>query len=281
MSLVNSIIELKDFRRPVVDIRNYLRAFNKFGFGEVVKANLKNLTLKQLIKGVAGTNLQWSFNVSPLLSDIRALSGAVTAAKKQLNQLRIGEGKILRSHYVRPLVESYKGSVQSYEQSPASYIDVAGGAPQTIVRSSTYDNPSFHATMAYAYTIRHSPGLDDETAALLDVLGVNSNPAILWNAIPWSFVVDWFVGVSQWLDRFKTSQLEPVTLIYDYCYSIHIKRLTTATCGFGTSGAQVTCQEDAYKRVRMVPDYWGLIKATGMNSREFLLAASLGLAKMR
>jgi hypothetical protein len=143
-----------------------------------------------------------------------------------------------------------------------------------------YPIRKFHATMEYSYKVSNLSPLIDEGAALLDVLGINLNPAIIWNAVPWSFVIDWLIGIGRWLDNFKVRNLEPVTHIHQYCYSIHIRRVTTLGLGWNAIHDVARITEDAYKRIRTVPDYILAIKSSGLNPKEFSLAAALGISRL-
>ncbi len=51
----------------------------------------------------------------------------------------------------------------------------------------------------------------------LDVLGFELNPRIIWDAIPFTFVLDWFFDVGGWLNRFKADTLKlPIALVDSY-----------------------------------------------------------------
>jgi hypothetical protein len=117
-------------------------------------------------------------------------------------------------------------------------------------------------------------------AALLDVLGVNLNPQIIWNALPWSFVVDWVIRVNKWLDNFKVSNLEPTTYIHQYCWSSKVEREILLSIGFpGVLDVQ-RITESAYRRQVTVPDYVRIIELSGLSLKEFSLAAALGLSRL-
>lgn len=62
--------------------------------------------------------------------------------------------------------------------------------------------------------------LATQAKAYADFFGVNVNPAILWDVIPFSFVLDWFLDVGGWLDSFKTKNLAASVCIEDFCYSV-------------------------------------------------------------
>lgn len=85
---------------------------------------------------------------------------------------------------------------------------------------------SFNVTIKYKYSIVDTDGdpLFDRDLLILgahmDAFGLNWNPAILWDATPFTFVVDWFLGVGNWLETFKVNNLNTSVTILDACYSI-------------------------------------------------------------
>lgn len=78
--------------------------------------------------------------------------------------------------------------------------------------------------------------------SVMDSLGVNLNPAILWDVVPFSFVVDYFVGIGDWLERFKRNNLNFTFGVEDSCYSI--KREIATSCLTG----RYTSEWDGYQK---------------------------------
>lgn len=58
-----------------------------------------------------------------------------------------------------------------------------------------------------------------KTLAYLDALGIQANPAIVWDAIPYSFLLDWVLDVSDILEAQKKRNLDPVVTIHGFCHS--------------------------------------------------------------
>jgi hypothetical protein len=139
--------------------------------------------------------------------------------------------------------------------------------------------------MRYTYTI---PEIDSEYAKLkgvLDLIGLKANLSIIWEAIPFSFVVDWFVSVDDFLRQFDTNYLESVVTILDFCYSIK----SVEVCDFlvwprpaegGGYTNTATVETRIYNRRRTLPDHqiYGLELVDGFGARQVGLAAALLLA---
>jgi hypothetical protein len=135
--------------------------------------------------------------------------------------------------------------------------------------------------MRYWYSIPVLGNGSDAVRAFMDDIGLNLNPSIIWNAIPWTFVIDWVVNVSSWLDQFKFRNIEPITYIGEYCWSMHIRRVTSLSMGRGSAYPIIHATEDAYKRQVCTPNYVSSIKTSGLNLKEFSLAAALGVTRKK
>lgn len=303
LSLLNSLLELKDFAKLGKSLSKVKELIS------LVKARgSKSKTLAQLLRVSADSYLQYMFNFRPLLSDIvgfhRAMSKSVARYKKQLDF----EGRPQVAHF------SYK-----WDELPPYYEDItvmpniAKGQMQ-LARIATYQNyiancgasvtrkvvssPTvFHAQMQYV--ARHPVILPTELArglALLDGLGVNLNPAIIWNAIPWSFVVDWFVRVSEWLDGFKVGNLDPQVTVLQYLWSVKRKRKVALSMNYptwvddsdgytsvaptGTEYSEIgVLNEVSYRRHVGLPDP-SLFSTSGLSMTELSLGLALGVSKI-
>ena len=129
--------------------------------------------------------------------------------------------------------------------------------------------------------------------ALLDVLGVKRDPSIIWNAIPFSFVVDWFVDVSSFLNAFSVDNLRFRVKILDFCSSVKVSSSaqlvgwTSET--FGDTGNSINNPEEqmvsftgkSYERRTLLPDLNASLSVSGLSGREAFLSAALIGANVR
>jgi hypothetical protein len=126
------------------------------------------------------------------------------------------------------------------------------------------------------------PRIDSEYAnirGILDVLGLKANVSVVWDAIPFSFVVDWFLGVGNYLRSLDTDFLESVVTIHDFCSSV--KTETSCDLSFAYSGGPVknvyTVSETEYKRLVHLPNASDFgIRSTGRyGTKQIVLSAAL------
>jgi hypothetical protein len=129
-----------------------------------------------------------------------------------------------------------------------------------------------------------------EQLGLIDALGLSWNPKHIWDAVPWTFVIDWVAKVGDFLDRYATGALDPVLDVLDYSWSISRSRVTYSrvrfqdTPGAATAKSRVVdyppFRETAYSRHPLEVDKHTLI-LSGLSSQEVRLAAALVLSRKR
>lgn len=287
LSLANSIYELKDLRSVPQSLRNARDLLSKI------------LSKRETVQRASDLYLQKKFNVDPLRSDVKACKGIISNIKKRVRSLLSLQGKAVRSHYTCEILEHPDLHEEGTWRGFAGQINRTGWYCSDeqlygVAKSSRHVSnvPSvFHVELLY--TFRYTE-LQNQLAGLfstLDSLGLNLNPAIIWNAIPWSFVVDWFVGVSRALDNFHIGLMDPEVCLHRALWSIKRKRTTyvetqVLTQGFG--GSVVGLQhlplppvyESAYRRQRcwwqdVVPSF----KTSGLSLVEGSLASALVLSR--
>lgn len=297
LSIVNSIYELKDFKslpRTFRRISDTLGDLDRFinGRWALKRSTASAVTrrgsksLRRLLRTGSDSYLQSEFNVRPLLSDICGINNALSHVRNELKGLIARAGSLQVRHYVCPLYGTY---ADKYETKDYTIGTMYCGGKVTFSRTVQYNDPVFHASMEYSYMLDSYNRGELLPRALADSLGVQLNPAIIWNAIPWSFVLDWFAGVGRWIDQFKVRNIEPTTRIYRYLWSYSVKRwcrISLAT-NVGTELHSSSLGlvpvtdlwEHAYKRVVCNPDITRSITTSGLNPKEFSLAAALALSR--
>jgi len=296
LSTVNSTIELKDFKTVPGTIKNIL----KLPRGVLRKGrNFKRII--DILRVAADVYLQLKFNIQPLLSDVNGIYRALAKTERRLNDLISRAGKLQTRHYMKSLNE-YEDSDE--ERGPRVALTYTTQGSEGQFYSSTavdqrvivYSPSTFHAQIQYNYHYTDYQLEHARVLALLDAFGVNLNPAIIWNAIPWSFVVDWLVDVSRWLGTQRLGHMDPKTNIMQYLWSV--KRSRTIYCrskitaskyysGSGLTGfltpSSIThpvAVETAYKRVAGLPSAsW--LTTSGLSSTEFSLGAALVISRRR
>lgn len=203
ISMPNFIYELKDFKT----------LFSFFGAA-------KELVLGQnpfkLIKALNGQFLNYNFGWKPFIKDCQALQKCIKEYKDALEEFKAGQKKIQMRHFKMKVVRPKRTVVfaQSSWTGNGSYKSEYTVEPYEII---------LRAHMQYGYTCLEIDNKIKEVQNVLDYFGVVFNPAIIWNMIPFSFVVDWVVNMGQFLDQLKIDTAPVILDIRDFCMSQSVK----------------------------------------------------------
>jgi hypothetical protein len=270
-SLINSIYELKDLKtipRTLSRITSTLEHLESF-VGSFTKY-FNRRTLKQILNSGADTYLQEKFNVAPMLRDIAAVSFGVDNVKNQLKQLVLEAKKPQRRHWGADI-----GSFRDEDRTQLAESTGVVIQPQfcNIRRVVKFPSRRFQATIEYSYELQDGSNEELLIRSLADYYGLNLNPQIIWAAIPWSFVVDWVLGVGPWLSQFTQRQLGIVTHISKFGWSVKIDR--EIELSISPYGQVSSSKEVSYFRTPDTAPLVSWIRSSGVSSTEFTLAAAL------
>jgi hypothetical protein len=304
LSLLNSLVELKDFR-------TLPRTLARLSGLNLASRWSKSQTLRAVIRARAGANaravadshLQWQFNILPLLSDIGGIRTALLRTQRRINDLVTRQGRVNKRHFIVPLTELSDSETTYTEHTvttgpvpipphSASFfrsqsgLDIKYRYRRQVMQTSS----KFHVEIEYNYNYSDYQTANAQLLGLLDALGVNFNPAIIWNAIPWSFVVDWVFGVSRFLNQLSIGNMSPVINIRRALWSVvRSRRILLSLTGAGSVPLDrptfydtpvSLLYEQAYRR-QPYAITTNSISSSGLNLKEFSLGAALVIARCR
>lgn len=237
--------------------------------------------------------LNWQFCIAPGLRDMAAASSAAGSVASQLDGLLSrADGTVQKSHWSRTVPHSNIEGWQFVDRDSKSWE-----GPSTLVYTKPWCNiselPKYTFTARYAYTYSPETVRLAEQLAMKDALGLNLSAANIWQAIPWSFVVDWFIRIGDTLQTLTPHHLEPIVEFYGAChslkYALHagfdIKSGYQSGEGYPALGYDVgitiaTRDDKYYVRENVIP-FVSLPKTSDFSSLEKLLALALGLSSVR
>lgn len=295
LSIVNSLIELKDFLTMRKTIESVLARATKFEFSHLRSSR----RLTDLFRTKADVYLQYKFNIAPLLSDISGIYRSLANTERRINDFITRSGRVRVSHFTRSLTEL--SETESSIQTDGAYVafDYMSGTPYNLYsqyqsqRFTSTEPASFHVQLQYNYNYTQYQLEHARVLALLDSLGLNLNPAIIWNALPWSFVVDWVLGVNRYLTSTNVRNMDPKINILRCLWSVRRSRriqvlgkvtsnlnISDPTLKIQASHASPVVVESAYRRQVFNPSSSSII-SSGLNSSEFTLGAALIISQRR
>lgn len=309
LSILNSIYELKDFKSTALGIKRLL-SDPRLGLTNFkillrsLKGSNTSMTLKRLLRASASGYLNLKFNYLSLLSDICSVYRALQRTQKRINALVSRSGRPQTSHFstfwYEFLDDNHTNAKQGgfkalYEWShPGVFSEVNLPCWVTYERQVLYEPTTFHAELQYNYNYTGYQVANAQLLGFLDAFGLNLNPAIIWNAIPWSFVIDWVLGVSRALNQMALTNMEPKINILQYLWSvrrarsIYLKGKVAAQIYYSSSTkfyppgyiVRPAIREEAYRRFVGMPSTSSL-QMSGLSPTELSLGAALVITRRR
>jgi hypothetical protein len=152
------------------------------------KKTVKASSLKWTLRDLADLHLSASFGVKPLADDLGDLAGKLLEAKTHLAWFNA-------LNYQKPVVLRASVTGQDHETTV-----IRKTAAYTIKRAD--DRRTTGTLYAKAWITPISE--DAQKGRLLNqIIGLNTPLQILWELVPFSFVVDWFLPVGRLLNNFE------------------------------------------------------------------------------
>lgn len=206
ISMFNFLMELRDFRSLLRLLRN--KPLKKLRNFFVRKRRTIDPT-----KPIAQTYLMNEFALKPLLSDIYKITIQMEDIISEKQQEFADAGRERSSRHYDEIFTHTNSECRS--ATTANY-DLGTRCGETL-------STNFTATMEYSYRYNMRGAL----SAFTKYWGLQPSPEAIWNAIPFSFIVDYFLGVG---DAIRvTSRDENVGLtLHQYCESL----TTVRSAGF-------------------------------------------------
>lgn len=243
-------------------------------WSEVVKSKLSKYQGDTWKKELAGDFLNTQFGWLPTVADAKALYSTIVGLEKKLEDLIRKQGIVQRRHYS-----------EESEVCPDDIIFTNDVFADTLKVVFEPCKIRLTATLYYKYRINQLEDLHHKTLlwrAYLDALGFNNPLRTIWERIPLSFVVDWFIPVGDFLEQFSFKWLDTKEEYLDYCLSYRTVtpftyRISAIRKATGTDIGGCTIFSQHYSRIRAIPndDKFGVRIDTRYGSKQAVLSAAL------
>ncbi len=233
-----------------------------------------------LAKRAAGLKLSWDFGLRPLIGDLQSIRDVISTSLERVREWNRQAGTIFQ-----------KSTILSTLNDNASGVETLSLAPHTVNWRGTRSGVvSAHLTFQ-TLAIKALTEAELMLRTYLEALGFELNPRIIWDALPFTFVLDWFFDIGGWINRFRIDTLELPVILADSClqykedlkvehsWSYKPDGLYTA---YPTSGSASQSYK-TFHRMPMYPDQSGAT-AHGwsmLNSNQAINLLALGTALMK
>jgi DNA-binding phage protein len=203
-------------------------------------AGLVRLTVDKAFTRLSNEWLEYNFALRPLASDLIGILAALLDFNMKLQMLKSQANTILKIHrkiddeewipyedlHVSECV--FKNSLCAPDKclyknrDESRYEDCTGGAVRK--RYATMHSTTRGLTVVYRYAWPKAlDGLQGSIAALFSSLGLSPGADTVWELIPFSFVVDWFLPLQAWFAQFQSDPSAVKTEILDLCMTKRLR----------------------------------------------------------
>jgi len=289
VQLLNTLLELKD----IVLLKRTINRIRTLGH-EVTRKGLVG-TLRDVARSAADVFLSYKFGIEPLIGDIQGIHKALVDSLGRLRRMMQLDGIPQVRRYRRDLRED-KGtgySTHSVAQGALEFepelayfgqnsIDLRVHVSAVdLYRSVSLIKDEFCAQLRFVARWTELQHRYAEQLGLIDALGLSWNPKHIWDAIPFSFIVDWVAKVGDFLDNYRKGALDPVLDVIDYSWSISREREIKLDAKVdGRVVSYPVFRESVYRRQPLEPDKHALVMSS-LSSNEVRLASALVIAQRK
>jgi len=166
------------------------------------------LTAKDLHDG----NLGFQFGVLPLIDDLRTFLHTLQNWRDKY-EVMLSRGHIPDNLHLKQVDLSYmKPRAYTYQQHiPLRDVSVRYTVPSV--------NNTWHGTALYTLSAPELNSWLNRIGQFVDAFGL-LDPAAVWDIIPFSFIIDWFIDIGSWLHNNRPRMFPVDVNILDYCESL-------------------------------------------------------------
>jgi hypothetical protein len=277
ISLINFFVEFKDFKPLVKSLRQIPRALKN---GDLVQQVSKPaLNKRQLPKKVAKSGvdsfLSWNFQWAPLIGDLRTLTKIGDSTAKRLGFLVKTKNKPTVIRFSKPDCYSHPDL--------GAIVFSDNGYP---IRKN-YVLKTYTCDFTSSWVLLHNLNEINEAWASLKAtfasLGINNPVKAAWNAIPFSFLLDWVGPFGKWLDRAAVQPFTGQWDISEVSSSVHeVYTIDFEVLDFieNTTYLAQTVKVDKYSRLDGLPFTLGAVDFSQLTDTQQKLALSIPLSKV-
>lgn len=287
VSLGQTLAELRDTPHAV---KRMLMSFK-----QAYKSRRRSVNPGPLSTG-GGAYLAWSFGWKPFLKDLTDWMDSIQKLDSQIAQLRRDNGKRIRRG--GKLFSTTNSS--TVNTGLATYGGLAGYYSVLFAKRETIETEKVWFRGSFRYYI---PGLDDpkwgRLRAIRRLWGLEMTPDLVYELMPWSWLVDWFADVGSLVSNL-TSQIND-NLVADYAYLMRSTEkkvtsdlgiLATLWIGYmsaGTYGVRVerkpcfsTCVYTQTTKTRVAASPFGFgLDLSALSPYQISILSALGLSRLR
>jgi hypothetical protein len=223
-------VELYNDGLPAIPLRSFLRRHPVGRWGKLA------FDYTKFMSKLGSEYLNVEFGWKPFVRDLQAIYSLMHNVDKQLAQIRRDNHRLIRRRaQVEDSTDSSEVVLGTHSATPN--VGIMGAPPDwfalpanTIRTRTTTTKISSWFAAAYMYHIRDTlPGGSWERRAKAVLFGALPTPDAVWNAVPWSWMIDWFTNFGDVISNLSPNAVDNLVAKYAYIMT-HTNVTTCWTC---------------------------------------------------
>jgi hypothetical protein len=248
-----------------IGVPEFLREFREL-------PKLVQLAGNSILKKGAGAYLTYQFGWKPLISDVKKMMDFTGRVNRKINELHAlyQNGGIHRRRSIA------NDTVQT--QSTGTLT----GLPVTVLKyklASITQRTRWATTRFVPTTLPPRDESDYRRRAIQIVLGMDLSPSTAWQLMPWSWLIDWFGNVGDYLVQFNNTCPVRATPPCLMTYTKTIETLTRTDTQSGMLGGAAVKQRETKSRAIVVPTLTASIPF--LTGRQLSILGALAITRHR
>jgi hypothetical protein len=231
-----------------------------------------------------------------MVSDIQNIVHQITHAQEVLEAYERGSHQVVRRRYEFPVEETVSTVIVADDAAVRKGLDYTPQASRTYDAIADPAIPAKHTLRTHrtwrqvwfsgGFTYHLPSDYRSRNAIIRDsrkaraILGLNLNPELLWNAMPWSWAIDWFTNCGDVISNLTDWAEDGLVLKYGYVMEHCFASYTYETDGTASTRSHyaspfVTCIETK-RRLKATPFGFD-VTWDGFSPRQVAISLALGL----
>jgi hypothetical protein len=196
---------------------------NKWGLPTFLPFKALPGAIKNVIKdyrSLGSEYLNVVFGWEPFVKDLRDLYEAMMTWERALNKLKAQNGHSIRR---RATLKDDVSTSQTEEFHPFAYWNVNGSPPNwfgstggSLCTVTTTTSTKIWYSAGYRYWIPDLTSWQWDAKAKLALFGLLPTPGRLWEAMPWSWLADWFTDIGEIAEAVSPTAVDNLVQLYGY-----------------------------------------------------------------
>jgi hypothetical protein len=229
------------------------------------------------------------FGWKPFLRDLSDFWTSLYTIDKSIYQLKRDNGRVVRrGGTLFTTVTSESNERTDATVAPANWLSGC----KTTTTTTTLHHAWFKGSFRY-----YIPALNSKiwgtARAASQIYGLNITPELLWELMPWSWLIDWTANVGAVIGNFSASVLDNLTSAYSYIMlrkmetttasaTYDISLMTNPMVGYEKHSGSSSVTMVKESKTRVVANPYGFDSDfASLNAKQVAILTALGLTKVK